>query len=134
MKTTLKELLSIKRGLEEFGQVKLLEDTKTSYRLAKLRRDIGAEMELLEKVRKDLIERLSGGRKNESGQPDLDAEGQNVFATEMEKLLGQEIEVYWVPIAYDTFNPKNRLKLIEDFVYLTFPLWTEPSDEAPREN
>ncbi len=121
MKITLRDLLAIAKGLEELGQVKALEDGKLSYRFAKLRRDIAEEMKLFDATRKTIIERLGGGKDLVNGSPE-----HKTFVREIEGVLNEPVEVYWVPTPYDTFNPKNKLKLSEDFLFLTFPMWLDP--------
>ena len=128
MKMRLRDVLEINRGLEELGQVKMLEDGKLSYRLAKLRRDIAEELKLFDATRKSVIERLGHGEEIKPGTPEHKS-----FTREIEQLLEEQAEVFWIPVTYDSFNPKNRLKLSEDFLFLTFPLWSEPEEPKPEE-
>lgn len=125
MKTTLKEIVNISRGLAELGRCVTLENPKISYRVAKLRRDIEAELALFDRVRRGLVEKY--GTPEPGGEPRVKpgTPEHREFVREVDDLLAQEVDVFWVPLRYSEFNPGNKLKLSEDFVLMTFALWAE---------
>jgi hypothetical protein len=134
MKTTLEEALNIAEGLKEFGQVKKCKDTTMSYRLAKLRKTLQGEMEILNETRKAWLEELATG-KDERGNPTIDpgTPQHEEIQKRLKKLMKEPVDLYWIPADYDKFNPKNELGLSEDFVFLTFQMWLDPEDKPKEE-
>lgn len=94
---------------------------KLSYRLSKLIRKIAKEHELLQEVRNKLVEKYGEERKEGGYQITPDGENWDVYQTEPEELLDEEVELTGMErLPFSEFEKLESINiLIEPQVFLS---------------
>ena len=101
---------------------------RTAYKLGKLIQTLEPEKQSIDKLRKEIIERI--GDKNDKGEytiPNEDTERINNFFTEMNDLFAQEIEINYKAIPFSEI--KDKVKEIKPLDALNLFIFFEDDEE-----